>query len=460
MKLGSNRNSWLLFSLSFLSRIPFIFAGYGREEDAWSQALNAREIAETGVYEVSRLPGHPVYELLLSLLWPFNHQYWFFNGLSALVSALSVVLFYRIALKYQLTSPLWLSLGFSFVPVFFIAGTYTIDYNWALLFILLSWYLLQSQKYWQAAAMLGLATGFRISSLAFVVPIILASPHHERRDIWRFAILSFVAGAICYLPPFLRYGSSFFDFHKPPFPGWASIIYKLTLGIWGAPLLLALIALKIGWFRGGNRFSSLARNKEGLRLAGAAVIAWLLCLLVFVRLPFKAEFFIPALPFLFLFLGYLANRLELRTILAAAVLSCFAFGFDYHNSYRGARASKLAFEFSAGDKLLFLDPVQGPVLVDQSKRSNKSALVNEVVSWMEQQPDSTFLIAGWYWPELSLKDPGTTPVITDYYSSAQELRSYHQRGYDIYFLPEINQVNYKINAHYLADSLGQALHPL
>ncbi|MDZ7846272.1 MAG: hypothetical protein U5L96_05675 [Owenweeksia sp.] len=75
--------------------LPFIGQGYGREEDAWAQVLNAQKIWETGVYEVSRLPGHPLYELLLSALWPL-HSPVFFNLLSTIATAGAVVIFYQI----------------------------------------------------------------------------------------------------------------------------------------------------------------------------------------------------------------------------------------------------------------------------------------------------------------------------------------------------------------------------
>lgn len=110
-------------------RLPFINAGYGREEDAWAQALNARQIWETGQYEVSRLPGHPLYELLLAGLWPIEHSPWLFNLICVVASSLSVVYFYKICKKLNLLNVLALSIAFSFIPAFFIAGTYTIDYN-------------------------------------------------------------------------------------------------------------------------------------------------------------------------------------------------------------------------------------------------------------------------------------------------------------------------------------------
>lgn len=454
------QSSWMLFGLSLLPRIPFLFAGYGREEDAWAQALNARIISETGVYEVSRLPGHPVYELLLAMIWPFNHQYWFFNSLSAIVSALSVLTFYKILRNYSIDHAFLTSLAFGFIPVFFIAGTYTIDYNFALLMILWSWLNLQNGRVWLAAICLGMATGFRISSLAFLIPLSLVSGTGNLRLHIRFWIISALVALICFAPPLLQYGLDFLDFHKPPFPGWASVIYKLSFGIWGIPLLLGIALLKIQWLRQGELIALVKSQTEPRRFILAAAAAWMLCLVVFARLPFKAEFFIPALPFTMLIIGYLASHRQMQLLTISAVLSCFLFGFDYANPWRGATPSAMAIEFSTGNKELYFDPLQGPALIDHSKRVNKSRLVSEVLDWSNRETDRSLVIAGWYWPEIEVRRSEKLPVKFDYYSTYQEIMTYHSLGYDVYYLPEINEVNHLINAHYLADSLGQVLDPL
>ena len=57
----------------FLSRLPFLSAGYGSEEDAWLLPLTAKNIALSGRYELSRAPGHPLQEIIYSRQSPaFN----------------------------------------------------------------------------------------------------------------------------------------------------------------------------------------------------------------------------------------------------------------------------------------------------------------------------------------------------------------------------------------------------
>ncbi|MBK6447121.1 MAG: hypothetical protein IPF81_18035 [Bacteroidetes bacterium] len=54
--------------LVFLSRLPFLSAGYGLDGDSWAVAITALKLHETGNYIVSRLPGYPVQEWLTSLV--------------------------------------------------------------------------------------------------------------------------------------------------------------------------------------------------------------------------------------------------------------------------------------------------------------------------------------------------------------------------------------------------------
>lgn len=444
-------------------RIPFIFAGYGREEDAWAQALNARIIWETKIYEVSRLPGHPLYELLLAGLWPIEHDYWFFNGLSALVSSLTIVTFYYIALKLRLKSPMLLTIVFSFIPAFFIAGTYTIDYNFGLFFVLLSFLQLLHKRYWWAGLLIGIATGIRISHFGFLLPwLIMIWPSSQRWKAIGIVIISASAIAtLAYWLPISTYQTEFLDFHKPPFPSWPNIIYKLSFGLWGVPLLMFIGGFVFLHLRKPMSFW-LLKDSE-LKLPKNFPISMLLILgmqlFVFIRLPFKSEFLIPFLPFFILYVGSLMKQNTIAFFALSSLASCFLFGFDYRSEFRGGHASAVALNFKAGGKQLFFDPIKGPAIIDQSKREVKSAMVSKVLNWMDDRQRPTYLIAGWYWPEIELRKDRSSEVKTDYYATAKEFEAAKAQEMEVFYLPEINEANAKINAHYLADSLGKPWKP-
>jgi hypothetical protein len=456
LKRAQSLEAYGLLLVNLLVHLPFLWAGYGKEEDAWSNLLNARIIAETGVYEVSRLPGHPLYELLLSKLYPLSHAPWLFNGVSALASALVVFYTYQSMKKLALPHAFWTSLGLSFIPVFFIAGTYTIDYNLALALIMASFYAQLNHRWLWAGLLLGLATGVRISSLGFLLPWIIWMAYHKA-DITAFGRLLLAAlftAALAFSLPYLTYGWAFLDFHKPPFPGIANVLYKLSLGIFGLPLLLYFAWLK--WKVRAKWKAALLTNKP---LAFTLILAFLMQLLVFLRLPFKAEFFIPALPFAVMLFALVMNRVQARAFAAFAALSCCIMGFDYH-SVRGATGSPLAVDFKAGGKTIQFDLLQGPVFLDQSKRRQKTFFVQQVAAWTQNQSYPYWLIAGWYWPELVYALPAEATQNIDYLSTAEELLEASAQGKEIYYLPEINEANAKVYEHYLADSLGIEWKPL
>src|SRR3954469_18970660 len=80
----------------FLSRLPFLGAGFGAEEDSWLLPLTAKHIALNGAYQMSRAPGHPLQELLYSLIW--NAGPFAYNLVSAISSIIAAV-FFALALR-------------------------------------------------------------------------------------------------------------------------------------------------------------------------------------------------------------------------------------------------------------------------------------------------------------------------------------------------------------------------
>lgn len=463
MKRASWREILILFIGNLLVRLPFINAGYGREEDAWAQALNARQIWETGQYEVSRLPGHPLYELLLAGLWPIEHSPWLFNLISVLASSLSVVYFYKICKKLNLLNVLALSIAFSFIPAFFIAGTYTIDYNIGLLLVLLSFYQLISGRYWLAGIFIGLATGVRISHLGFVLPwaILVFTQTHSAKNILKMGFTAGLVALASFAPALMEYGIGVIDFHKPPYPGVVKVLYKMTIGLYGIPLLIffaAFFAMNIRKpFSFWTLHSYYSRRPKGFFLS--VLIIFFMQLAVFLRLPFKSEFFIPFLPFLLMYLGTLMTRNHVIAFAAMSILSCFLFGFDYYNPYRGAPPSAISLQFETSGKQLYFDVLQGPAIVDLKKRKAKSEMVEQFESWAQASTQPAYVIAGWYWPEIEVRNNYPAHVSLDYYGTEEEIREALAEGKTIYYLPEIDEANFLINGHALLDSLGTAWTP-
>ena len=160
-----------LFLIVFISRLPFLNAGYGIEEDSWGIAIAAFHTKISGIYEPSRFPGHPVQELIYSTLWGAGPRV--FNGLCVLFSAIGVLFFSLILKHFQFRHYFLAALAFAFVPVYFISSTYTIDFVWTEAFVLVSFYYLLKNKFIVSGIFLGLAIGCRITSGAMLFPFLI-----------------------------------------------------------------------------------------------------------------------------------------------------------------------------------------------------------------------------------------------------------------------------------------------
>src|ERR1035438_8979204 len=98
-KMKSTKAALLvLTAIIILSRIFFLNAGFGSEEDAWGVALTAKHIAQSGAYEASRLPGHPLQELFYASIINKTNALGM-NGITAIFSVLACVYFYLILKK-------------------------------------------------------------------------------------------------------------------------------------------------------------------------------------------------------------------------------------------------------------------------------------------------------------------------------------------------------------------------
>ena len=106
---------FVLFSIVFISRLPFLSAGYGVEEDSWGIALAAFNTYTTGIYEPSRFPGHPVHEFIYSTFWGF--QPFFYNLFSALYSAIASLFFALILKELKFKHFFIAALAFAFTMV-------------------------------------------------------------------------------------------------------------------------------------------------------------------------------------------------------------------------------------------------------------------------------------------------------------------------------------------------------
>src|SRR4051812_7152151 len=160
-----------LFLIVFISRLPFLSPGYGIEEDSWAIALAAFHTKLTGIYEPSRLPGHPFQEFIYSALW--GNGCYVFNILCAFFSAIGALFFALILKHLQFKQYLLAAIAFAFIPVYFVSSTYTIDFTWTQALILIAFYSLLKNKFIACGIFLGLAIGCRVTSGVMIIPFMI-----------------------------------------------------------------------------------------------------------------------------------------------------------------------------------------------------------------------------------------------------------------------------------------------
>lgn len=463
----NGEQQWMMLSLAliFISRIPFLFNGFGSEEDAWGLILVARNIDLTGVYEVSRMPGHPLQELFLSGIWSWPA--WSLNLLTAMASTLGVYSF-MLALK-EWHVPHYLLAGWilAFTPIYYINSTNVMDYTWAISMVMMSMYFVSKDKFVFAGVLLGLAVGFRITAgaagIAFAV--FLLGQDRPLLKIMILAITSMITALVSFLPAFEVYGTGFFTYYEYfPYPPVLKNLYKATIGAWG---VIGTVAIATGFaLAAGNYFYKLRNNSNPsdpssptATFASAASEAirryqtkWLLLMSLaaialftysFLKIPQKSAFVIPVIPFLVIVFCLLLTGRQLKFIAGSLIFSCFFFGINLDDNIRGSSASPVAFRTTIGNTPVAVDPLAGMVVADYQKRQRKIDYAKSVASQLENIQDKTVIIAGWWQNEINyfLLDKKPAHLELVYYENEKTLRSFAEKGYNIFYLPEQDYYN-------------------
>jgi len=428
---------FILGLLVFISRLPFINAGYGVEEDSWGIAVAAYHTKLNGVMEASRLPGHPVNEFIYSVCWGYGA--WLFNFFSVICSVVCFVLFYRIAKKLQIKHSFLASLALVFTPVVYINSTCTIDYLWALMFALAAFYALQHTKLFLAGFFLALSVGCRINSAILFIPFILwfYFEHHKQMKLSQLIKFSLVFGIVsflCFAPIIMVYGWNFFSYSDQfPYPNWPKIIYKASIGVIGLPAVLVLVVLFILNIKKGKvAVISKANNSLFFSLLLLQMYAYLM-------LPQKSAYLMLLIPFALLWLAQYFSAKSYIIFCATLIFSSFFMSVNLTDNFRGAQYSKWAIKKNIAGQEIFLDPLTGPMLNDYSKRINKLNYTKQVIKESDKIKYPTIVICGWWFNQLliqQMEQPRQGMVKYAFYLSPAMMENYLLKGYQIYYLSE------------------------
>jgi hypothetical protein len=347
-----------------VSRVPWVDHGYGTDPDAWRVALTATYMHERGFtsYFPSRLPGYPLHEFVTWVTIPHG---WVWCNLSTVaISLVGVLIFAQLVRKLSLPSRGALVLAFAFAPLLWINSTTTMDYMWALTFLMGAYLALLYGAPTAAGASLGLAAGFRLTSL-LMLPVfwLLIRRTRQQNQIRPLTMTALAITLGAYTPVLMNYGLNFFNFfdQKIPLGEFIRHLAKDGLGVIGALAVVVAILFSL------PRLRSLPRDV----LHDPQVITWVAAMGIFfasyMRLPHEIAYLIPLFPFGFFLMARYMSRGVLVACLAAIVFAGFI-DVTTHGEGTGIHVSTFTHARIG----------QGMLLSDIDTMRNQTAFANEV----------------------------------------------------------------------------------
>jgi hypothetical protein len=384
--------AFLLLAIAYIaSRAPFINVGYGTDPDAWRVALSGYWLWDHGEFYPSRLPGYPVPEFASAAVIKLGGHL-ATNSLTAAVSLLGVWFFARIVAKLELPNRALVVVGFAFTPLLWINSMTTMDYMYALTFLLGCYYFLLCEDTGYAGVMLGLAAASRSTSVLMMLPFLVYLWRDGKRDETRdFVVWAIFVPLIGYLPVVWKYGPSFLNFYDANV-GYLNVLRLLAkdcLGFIGSLTVLAAILVSL------PRLAKLPMDF----LRDKNVTVWVLVIAitcgVFSRLPHESAYLIPLYPFGF----FVMAKYFHRTVLLASVGAIIFAGFIDIGTH-GADLDKEAIRHARVG--------QGLVLSNQDTMKSQLAFTRDLTNY--DVPDKTVVSIGFVYPQFAILNRDTYEV--------------------------------------------------
>ena len=456
----------LLFVVILVSRIPFLFAGYGVEEDSWGMINALRRVHDSGVFEISRFPGHPVLEFSYLAVW--GCSYFVFNFLTALVSTIGFIFFAASLKLLGFRKFFWATLALAFTPIVYIKCTDTMDFMWGLSFMMVSLYFILRSRvpkeneiarlnFFTAGAALGLAIGARFTAALFFVPLLILFFDLTKKEtliqllVFFFSMLVFAV--VCFIPAIKHFDSAVYSvpymFGRPEI---LKSLFKASIGVFGliGCLFLFVILIKAFFYKIQNRnrvnkkyFIKAHPKLQTSKFLSFAFISLIIYVLLFIWQPHKSAYLIAALPFLIMLIEFYSNERYTMMMAVGMILSSFLLGINLDDNFRGASASPLSIKMKVASQKISIDFLKGPVLADNSRRYQKMNFANDVISKAASLNKPTVIIAGWWINEIEVLSAKikNQNVNYFYFLNEEELKKYQQQNFSIFYLPQQEQVN-------------------
>ncbi len=300
---------WSILVLAVIIYLPLTFLGYGSDSDAYNVVRIGKFFAQTFDYIPSRNPGFFVHETATFFLNSLGGSLLSNLG-TLLMSLVSLASFMKILRKLEIPNVKLLAAALMIQPFYWVNSTSTMDYIWALGFLLLGFYLIMSNRIGAAGIALGLSIGSRFNTILPVIGILffcILTSCQSRRRVFLSGIVALVVGLICYLP-----AADFTEWHplrlfsasigSPEL--WTPILrigrffYK-NLMFWGIPPLIWLLVIIIVALKNLNIRRELAADGATWLSLGIIISVELL----FLAYPIEMDYLIVLIPFVLILTG-------------------------------------------------------------------------------------------------------------------------------------------------------------
>lgn len=304
-----------IFIIVFLlSRIPFLNLGFGNDPDAWRIANSAFDLNHVLIYHTSRFPGYPLPEYVNSLV--INYGWLATNSLTMILTLISVLVFAKILKELEIENKGLIVITFAFLPIVWINSVNTMDYMWAVTFIIISWYFVIKKRYLIAGLMMGLAIASRPTSVLLLIPFIyLILTENKIKEGLYFLFASLAVGIALFSPLILQYGLGFISFY--PTVADLNTVLMDFVSSFGLIAILVLIMLLV---KSPKKAYNSIKIDDNLKFALFVVF---LTLIIFLSSPYEAAYLLPAIPFSLYILSKIGNKRLFNILCIFLILNSF-----------------------------------------------------------------------------------------------------------------------------------------
>jgi hypothetical protein len=439
MSFPLNR-SWSIFAVVFvivtITRLPFIFDGYGNDGDAWWLATAARAISTTGEYRFSRPPGHPLQEIVSSYLWQYGPIG--LNGATALLSALGAGFFVLTLRELGSKRSFLAGAALACTPVIWIHSVDAMDYVWALGFILASFYAIVRKQTLVGGVLLALAISCRATSILMIIPLsVFVWQYGRTRAVFLFALTSGLLGISTYYPAYKVHGDYVFTIWEYGYPKLHTILYLLSVQVWGTIGVATILWVLAHWALRVRRIQTPIPLSRACIIASTSGI--LVCVLTFLRLPHEPGYLIPIVPFGILLLHCLLGERVFAFACAGIVASSLLSGLHQRERVAGSSVeSASAIVFTVGNIELVWDLAYGPIIYESIVRRARLELVDRVGEMSRRETDKVlFVVGGLNVPLNYLGYSGKENVVLTAVLTEAQAERYTAEGFEFYYLEDI-----------------------